>query len=304
VTTIMIPFALSIGAMLALASLAFVGSTPGLCGADLLTVQEATASTIETVFVPARAVDGDPTSRWASNSDGHQWLKLDMGGPHFIQSISLLWQHAYSEDYDIEVSADSTDLSWTAVRSYLIGTEGKVVLSNLDVVARYIRINSFANSGQYGISLYEVEVFGDADVSCTPDTTPPTCIETDIAAAAVAASSEQAGSNWNPEKAIDRDSSTRWSSDWLENQWIALDLGAKTLISSVSLDWEAHAASYVLEVGDSLLGPWTPVFSETAGNGGLEILADLNVVTQYVRLSLIRLIDDRLPDYNNTPRDI
>ena len=44
-----------------------------------------------------------------------------------------------------------------------------------------------------------------------------------------------------PSNAVDGDESTRWSSDYADDQWIMVDLGVVRNIGEVKLDWETAA---------------------------------------------------------------
>jgi hypothetical protein len=245
------------------------------------------------------AVDGNPNTRWASDGPNDaegpnpewQWLELDLGGARFIDSINLQWERAYSRDYEIRVS--DYGVSWETVRTFPNGIGGEVEVSMLDVTARYVRIFSTVGDSNYGISLYQVKIFGDSSGDCV---VPTTCRQTGIDAAAAVASSEES-SHFGPEKAIDNDYSTRWSSEFRDGESITVDLGELTLVYSVWLFWErAYAGSYQLQTGDSLVGPWTMIVEIDDSDGEVDILDGLDVVTQYVRL----LSTDRATRYGNS----
>ncbi|MFD0227818.1 discoidin domain-containing protein [Streptomyces hirsutus] len=71
-----------------------------------------------------------------------------------------------------------------------------------------------------------------------------------------------------PGRATDGNGSTRWSSDFADNAWIQVDLGATLRIARVTLDWEAaYGKRYVLEVSRNGTD-WTQFYTETAGTGG------------------------------------
>jgi hypothetical protein len=260
-------------------------------------VDKVTASSVESNhFVGDWAVDGKRDSRWASEgpfADGApeiQWLKLDLGGIRFIDSINLEWERAYSRDYDIQISNDGEDESWINVENIYFPVEAKaghVRLRMLNVRARFVRIYSHAGDMNYGISLYEVAIFGDFEGDCKQRRSfecPGTFIE--LEASAASASSEE---RWDvsADKAIDEDMDTRWSSAFNEGESIMLDLGALTLIDSVWLFWErAYAVGYDLQVGESLGGPWTTIVAITDSDGGVDIIGGFAdpIVAQYLQI--------------------
>ena len=69
------------------------------------------------------------------------------------------------------------------------------------------------------------------------------------------------GNDYRPENAVDGLTDTRWSSEFSDPQWLAIDLGTPTRISRVVLDWEmAFGQSYAIQV--SLDGStWTDVYT-------------------------------------------
>jgi hypothetical protein len=91
------------------------------------------------------------------------------------------------------------------------------------------------------------------------------------------------GSDYRPENAVDGLLDTRWSSEFSDPQWLAIDLGAPTAISRVVLDWEeASAQSYAIQV--SLDGStWTDVYTTTTGKGGTEVIRFKPASARWVR---------------------
>jgi hypothetical protein len=291
----MILFTSNYGAMLALVgALACGGSiATEVCVADYLPVLAATASSIEANhFVAAWAADDNQNSRWASDGPKHgppeQWLQLDLGQVSLIDFIELEWERAYSRHYQIEVSED--DIVWQTVFTDPAAKGGSVEVSMFDVMARYVKIYSFEGDSNYGISIFEVKIFGDSDVNC--------CRRAGVYPAVAVASSQQ-GDHWAAENAIDGDFKTRWSSEFTDVEWFAVDLGAQTLVSSVTLFWErAFGLSYELQTGDSLLeaGPWTTIVTIEGSDGDIDLLDGLDVRTRYLRL----LTSDRATQYGHS----
>ena len=84
--------------------------------------------------------------------------------------------------------------------------------------------------------------------------------------------------------AIDGDLETRWSSQFSDPQWIALDLGATANISRVVLHWEAaYGAAYMIQVSDNG-SAWTTVFQTTTGNGGVDDIPLSSARGRHVRM--------------------
>ncbi|WP_069751676.1 discoidin domain-containing protein [Streptomyces sp. EN16] len=84
--------------------------------------------------------------------------------------------------------------------------------------------------------------------------------------------------------AVDGSLDTRWASDWADQQWIQVDLGATSSFDHVQLAWEAaYAKAYTVQTSDDGQA-WNTVHTETAGNGGID---DIEVAgnARYVRVS-------------------
>ncbi len=116
---------------------------------------------------PLEAVDGVPTSRWESiQGNDPEWIYVDLGSPHDIDSIKLNWETAYAALFRIEVSNDAS--SWTTiytetdaarlnayVQPNLIDT---IIVSAPNV--RYVRMYGTQRATGYGYSIYEFQVYG------------------------------------------------------------------------------------------------------------------------------------------------
>jgi beta-glucanase (GH16 family) len=89
--------------------------------------------------------------------------------------------------------------------------------------------------------------------------------------------------NCNAAKAVDGNTTTRWSSAFSDPQWLQIDLGTGALISRVVLNWEAaYGKAYQIQVSNDAR-TWTTIYTATNGNGGTD---DLTVAGtgRYIRL--------------------
>jgi hypothetical protein len=103
----------------------------------------------------------------------------------------------------------------------------------------------------------------------------------------MASASSEEGSHFSPDKAIDGDRESRWSSAHQDKAWFALDLGAMTRIDSVWLYWEhAYAEKYKLQVSNDGEN-WTTIVTVSDSDGDVDVLDGLAATTQYVRLECI-----------------
>jgi poly(beta-D-mannuronate) lyase len=148
-----------------------------------LSIAAATASTHDG-NTPANAVDGNLTTRWSANGDGH-WLKLDLGAS---QSVSLVKVAIYagntrSNDFELQVSANDAD--WTTVFDGL-SAPNTTALQTFDFddrPARWVRYLGHGNSDptkNTWNSVSEVEVWGGGCTSCPTATPTPTPTATPV----------------------------------------------------------------------------------------------------------------------------
>lgn len=87
-----------------------------------------------------------------------------------------------------------------------------------------------------------------------------------------------------PNLAVDGNSSTRWSSQYADPQWISIDLGAAVSINGVKLNWEvAYAKSYQIQTSNDA-NSWTTVYTTNDGDGGIDNLSFAATSARYVRM--------------------
>ncbi|GIH14646.1 penicillin acylase [Rugosimonospora africana] len=99
------------------------------------------------------------------------------------------------------------------------------------------------------------------------------------------ASSTQLLTGYTPGKATDGDPTSRWSSNWSDNQWISVDLGSAQSVGRVILRWEnAYATGYRVEVSSDG-STWRTVWSTTTGNGGTDNDTFAATTARYVRMT-------------------
>lgn len=127
-------------------------------GPNLALNKTVVVSSIESASHPGPlAVDGNPTTRWASAASDPQWIYVDLGSTQSIAQVRLSWEAAFGSAYRIEVSNDAS--TWTSVYSRANGGGGKEILSFAPVAARYVRMYGTQRGTWWGYSLYDFEVY-------------------------------------------------------------------------------------------------------------------------------------------------
>ncbi|MFG1878289.1 penicillin acylase family protein [Sphaerisporangium sp. NPDC049003] len=126
---------------------------------NLATGGSASASSMQILppYPASRAIDGDPTTRWASASSDNQYLQVDLGSAKTVARTVLRWEAAYGAAYSIQTSANGS--AWTTVYSTTTGNGGVDNVTFSPTTARYVRMQGVTRGTSYGYSLYEMEVY-------------------------------------------------------------------------------------------------------------------------------------------------
>ncbi|MBW7862825.1 MAG: hypothetical protein GX580_06435 [Candidatus Hydrogenedens sp.] len=108
-------------------------------------------------FAPHRAVDGDPSTRWAgATGNPGEWLQIDLGRVMPVGDLRLLWEAAFAQDYEVQLSKDGT--VWTTAYHQTNGTGGGERVPVGKKQGRFVRILCNAPGGGFSLySLWEVE---------------------------------------------------------------------------------------------------------------------------------------------------
>ncbi len=86
----------------------------GLARHDIASGKSATADASQNGYEPAKAVDGDASSRWCApdNKDGH-WWQLDLGTAASVDACEITWESG--ADYRFIVEGSSDGATWTVL---------------------------------------------------------------------------------------------------------------------------------------------------------------------------------------------
>jgi len=245
-----------------------------------------------------KAIDGDWKTNW--NLPGEtSWIQVDLGAVIPVGSLRLFWAHPearsvhhHARAYKIAVSAD--ERTWKEVVSI---TDGDGYHSYHDlggIPCRFVRLESLkAALPKEGIKLHEFEIYAPEKLKdlFMGINVPGSEVynwrkaRAGLAVGKPAKASSSHPANGSPQAAFDGDDNTRWSSEFSDPQWIAIDLGKEEPVSRVVIKWEAaYAKSYSLET--SIDGQqWTQVFKTDVGKGGDEEIKLPTTNARYVRMT-------------------
>ena len=235
-----------------------------------------TASSAESAATPATsATDGDAGTRWSSAFSVPQWIQVDLGSQQSLTRVALNWEAAYATAFTLQTSNDAAN--WTQIYATTTGAGGNQSLA-VTGTGRYVRLNATAKSTQYGISLFEFQVFGGSP------TTPGSCGATNAAQGKTATASSTENAGTPASSAVDGNAGTRWSSAATDPQWLQVDLGSTQSICGVTLNWEAaYATAYQIQTSTNGT-TWTQIYATTTSTGGVQTL-NVTGSGRYVRVN-------------------
>ncbi len=111
------------------------------------------------------------------------------------------------------------------------------------------------------------------------------CLSTKLTITSATGTEENA--SLSPNLAIDGDMATRWASEKSEPQTLTLDLGEVVTVKRVLINWEAaYATKYELQIAASAAGPFTTIYTDSAGNGATDDVTTLTASDgRYLRMN-------------------
>ena len=135
----------------------------------------ATASDVEsgTSFTADKAVDGNSSTRWATNADNAgtapKWLQVDFGTTTTFDTVDISWEQQNIVEYKLEVSDNAE--SWTTVfeRNSNPTTKDESISLEAPAVGRYLRVyvSRYDQADWKSVSIFELAVYNSKDD--TPD---------------------------------------------------------------------------------------------------------------------------------------
>ncbi|GAA2019832.1 polysaccharide lyase family 8 super-sandwich domain-containing protein [Pseudokineococcus marinus] len=129
-------------------------------------------STYSSGLAAANAVDGDPTTRWASQRQDapyttERWLQVDLEDVRAVSRVAVTWEAATSDDYRVQGSLDGE--SWVDLARVQGRSSGLRDVVDIDrTEARYVRIIGLPAT-KYGLSVFDLEVYGGFNLTCSDE---------------------------------------------------------------------------------------------------------------------------------------
>ncbi|MFI6151680.1 discoidin domain-containing protein [Kitasatospora sp. NPDC051170] len=133
-------------------------ASPEAAAPDLARGRPAAASSsYGSALQPGNAVDGDPSTRWASAYADPQTFTVDLGTTRSVAGLRLVWNTGYGSAYQVQLSEDGT--SWTTAYATTTGTGGVEYLTGLHGSGRYLRLALTARGTAFAYSLWSLDAY-------------------------------------------------------------------------------------------------------------------------------------------------
>jgi hexosaminidase len=111
-------------------------------------------------YSPDKAVDGNESTRWSSTYVDDAWFLVDLGENKEINKVTIKWQGAYAEKYQILVSDDKTNWENISGEGGVIESKGTLDILEFDTKqARYVKFQGVKRATVFGNSFFEFEVY-------------------------------------------------------------------------------------------------------------------------------------------------
>jgi hypothetical protein len=221
----------------------------------------AASSVVSTAHPASAAFDGSLATYWQSQASDDQWVQVDLGQKYAVTKVVFTWGAAYASAYELLTSTDG--VHWTSLSMRAQDTGGTEVPINTDptsgFMARYVRMHGLTRGTTAGYSMEDFQVWGVPYIPLPPGS---------IAQGKLATASSIEGPHFPASAAFDGDLTTRWSSQFSDDQWLQVDLGQQYTVVGFKLLWEA---AYAVEYGIFTSGDgttWQEQYSTSSGYGG------------------------------------
>ena len=212
------------------------------------------------------ANDGNNATRWSGpKASANAWWQVNLGQESQIRTIRIIWESSYSTSFKIQTSDNGS--SWKDVSTFSNNKPGVQIL-NLpeNIKAKYIRLQSISKVNSYGISMFEFQVFEEANV---PAPLPNYGGRTNLAFGKTVTLESYYDSTTTIEEPLETTvptdgnvgtgMSTGRGTAGVTERSFYVDLGQPILVNEIKLYWEVNTQHAYLEYSNDSAGPWTPI---------------------------------------------
>jgi len=223
----------------------------------------------EDVFPACYAIDGDYGTRWSSPPSDPQWLQIDLGSEGTVSGLSILWESAFSSEYEIQASLDGK--TWQTVFETETGDGHTDDIYFKPVNTRYVRIMGLGRGTGWGHSIYEINLKGPAQqvLISSEDEDEETLLNL-----------------------FDGDTKTDWKSNASVPKQIVFDLREPCEFGGMRIDWgDNFAKEMVMKISPDGEN-WEPVADVIEGTGKFDLLMHPRKTARFIQLDITEAADD------------
>jgi hypothetical protein len=230
------------------------------------------------------AIDKDASTEWSTDKVG-EYIQLDLGTTRSVCEIKILWNNGDARSYNFIVSVSENGTVFKDVMRAISSGNSSFPESYHfpDTKAKLVRLTMYGNSEDESAGMKELSLngrdirkVGDKYVVCGPQ-----------AIVDLSAGPSQAGDP--PDKAVDGDSTTAWSSPGV-GSYIQSDLGSLRTVCGVNIAWyDGEAKQYMFEISVSKDGiNFNQVYGGTSSGNSIrpEVYTLPDVNARYVKITV------------------
>ncbi|MBN1349995.1 discoidin domain-containing protein [candidate division KSB1 bacterium] len=129
--------------------------------------QPATASSGDGEYGPAKAVDGNSNTRWATAYSDYQWLQIELDDTYKIEKVAIDWEAAYGKRYLIELLDKDKHVVKSAQKNEGQGGTEEIAIEG---DAKYVKFTGIQRATGWGYSIFEFKVWARIGVDDVPPT--------------------------------------------------------------------------------------------------------------------------------------
>lgn len=139
---------------------------------NLAADQKVTASTTyDNTQSADHVVDGNFGTRWGSQyknmteaEKDNQWIMVELDDSYDLDTVKIYWEKARAEEYKLLTSNDGENFEEVYHYDPKSQTSQTDTIDLKDVHAKFVKVEMSKRSTTYGYSMFELEVYGQADI--------------------------------------------------------------------------------------------------------------------------------------------
>lgn len=208
---------------------------------------------------------------------------------NYIKKVSISPKEGtYFNKQEVSISCESEDVQiyYTTNGSEPSKTNGTLYTEPFEVTeTTTVRAKAFGNDILSAQDEVNINIISDEETNI-------------LLGKKMSASTEKGGTENIAQNVTDGQSSTRWESEWEDNQWIKADLGGLYTVTGFKIEWDwAAAKAYTVQVSEDGAN-WTNVYKKTDGSNSAKVNYTFSnaKTARYIRV----YCTERVSEYGNS----